>query len=146
MCLAVVAPTLRESTNKTSMVSSHWFPLKRHCNSIRAGMGPLTATHWINDLEDAWTFDLSKPLILFPSSQTWSGHPCVPCGEQLHYIGMEKVWLPQHQISRCCADISTVSARGVFLRERCHAAVGGLRRCSWPEHRRHEAFLQDHAN
>ena len=38
-------------------------------------------------------------------------------------IGMEKVWQLQHQISRCCADIFTVSAREVCLRE--------LPCCSW---------------
>ena len=78
---------------------------------------PVTATHWINDLEDTWTFDLSKTLILSPSSMTLSEHPCDICGEQLLYIDMEKVLQLQHQISRCCADIFTVSEREVCLRE-----------------------------
>ena len=48
---------------------------------------------------------------------TLSEHPCDICGEQVLYSGTVKVWQLQHQISRCCADIFTVSAREVCLRE-----------------------------
>ena len=58
-----------------------------------------------------------RSLILSPSSMTLGEHPCDICGEQLLHIGMEKVWQLQHQPSRCCADIFTVSAREVCLRE-----------------------------
>ena len=79
---------------------------------------PVTAAHWINDLEDTWTFDLSKTFDLFTivddierasMRYLWRA--------KLLYIGMEKVWQLQHQISRCCADIFAVSARKVCLRE-----------------------------
>ena len=76
---------------------------------------PVTATHWINDLEHTWTFDLSKTFDLVPIISGASMRYLRRA--ELLYIGMEKVWHLQHQISRCCADIFTVSAREVCMGE-----------------------------
>ena len=83
-------------------------------------------------------------LIVSPSSMTLCQHPCDICGELLLFLGMEKVWQLQRQISRCCADIFSLHKRGLHER----AAVLQLAACGgpWPDQRRHESFLQDHAN
>ena len=108
---------------------------------------PVSASHWIGSTilktHGPWIYQTLS--ILSPSSMTLSERPCDTCGEQLRYIGMERVLQLQHQISRCCAVIFTVSAREVCFQRAAMlqlAACGGLRL----ERRRHEAFLQDHAN
>ena len=82
----------------------------------------LTTTQWINDCKHTWTFALSKTFDLVPIV-TDIEVQSMRCGELLQRIGMEKVWLLQHQISRCCVDIFTVTAEDVFLR--------ALLCCSW---------------
>ena len=104
---------------------------------------PLTATHWINDLEDTWTFDLSKTFDL------------VPIVTDIERASMRYLWraASAHRHGEWLAAATpdlTVRRHLHRLRKRGFleraamlqlAACGGLR----PEQRRHEAFLQDHA-
>ena len=69
-----------------------------------------------------------KRSVTFIASQDFTSRAVMQCALATgnvkgQRIGMEKVWQLQHQISRFCADIFTVSAREVCLRD--------LPCCSW---------------
>ena len=74
------------------------FSQKRFYLSWNGNLEPLRTGSTI--LKTYGTLIYQRLLILSPSSMTLSEHPCDICGEQLLYIGMEKVWQLQHQISR----------------------------------------------
>ena len=106
---------------------------------------PVTATHWINDLEDSWTFDLSKTFDL------------VSIVRDIERACMRYLWRAtsphrhRESLAATAPDLTVLRRHLYSLRKRGLleraamlqlAACGGL----WPEQRRHEAFLQDHAN
>ena len=72
----------------------------------------VTATHWINDLEDTWTFDLSKTFDLLTIVNDTERASVRYLESKLLHTDMEKVLQLQHQISRV-----TVSEKRVCLRE-----------------------------
>ena len=52
-------------------IKRRWFQVTGFLSNVIAILPelewkPFTATHWINDLEDTWTFDLSKTFDLVP--------------------------------------------------------------------------------
>ena len=101
--------------------------------------------YWINDLEDAWTFDLCKTCDLVPvvndmerasMRYLWRAASLHRHGESLAATAPDLTVLRRH--------LHSLRKRGLLDRAAMLqlAACGGL----WPEQRRHEAFLQDHAN
>ena len=106
---------------------------------------PVTATHWINDLVDTWTFDLSKTFDLVTlvngverasMRYLWTAASLHRHGESLAAAAPDLTVLRRH--------LQSLRKRGLLERTALLqlVACGGL----WPEQRRHEAFLQDHAN
>ena len=106
---------------------------------------PVTATQWINDVEDSWTFDLSKTFDLVrivsdiereSMRYLWRAASLYWHGESLAATAPDLTVLRRHPISLRMRDLLE---RAGMLQQ---AACGGL----WSEQRRHEVFLQDHAN
>ena len=105
----------------------------------------VTATHWINDLDDTWTFDLSKTFDVVPVVSDierasmrilWKAASLHRHGESLATDALDLTVLRRH--------LQSLQKRGLLERAAVLqlAACGGL----WPEQRCHEAFLQDRAD
>ena len=106
---------------------------------------PLTATHWINDLEETWTFDLSQTFDFVPivTDIQRASMRCLWSAASLHRHA-ESLAVNSPDLTVLRRHLHSLRKR-VFLERAATlqlAACGGL----WPEQRRHEAFFKDQAN
>ena len=126
-----------------------WFQVSGFLSKVIAillelGWKPLLATHWISDLEDTWTFDLTRTFDLVPivtdierASRRHFVESCILASACESFVAAtpDLTILRRHLHSLCKRGLLE---RAAMLQL---ATRGGL----WTEQRRYEASMQDHA-